>query len=60
LNIAYCQEQHLPLPVDRAEVTTPMHYWHPNVTLTTAQNQSRLAALAQPQVGRSGVGAIER
>ncbi len=59
LNIAYCQEQHLPLPVDRAEVTTPMHYWHPNVTLTTAQNQSRLAALAQPQVERSGIGAIE-
>jgi hypothetical protein len=60
LNIAYCQEQHLPLPVDRAEVTTPMHYWHPNVTLTTTQNQSRLAVLAQPQVGRSGGGAIDR
>jgi hypothetical protein len=45
LNLAYAQEHGLPTPTTQAQVETPMHYWHPNVSLTAEQNQARVAVM---------------
>jgi hypothetical protein len=62
LNQAFCAEHGLPLPTDHALVSTPIDYWHPQVTLTPQQNQARLAVVerAQQLVKSKVKGAIER
>jgi hypothetical protein len=59
LNLTYAQEHGLPLPTTQAQVETPMHYWHPNVTLTTEQNQARVGVIALAQSERKQA-SIER
>jgi hypothetical protein len=59
LNLAYAQEHGLPTPTTQAQVETPMHYWHPNVSLTTEQNQARAAVMTLAQSQRKQT-SIER